>query len=226
MTLEPANILNGLTDLQNYDKILGIDESGKGDFFGPLVIAGVLADKRGVKSLQRGGVRDSKKISDKRVLELSRWISSDFVHSVVAIGPEKYNQLYDSIRNLNKLLAWGHSRVIENIVSGNDVELAISDKFGRPDFIEHALMDKGKQIKLIQEVRAESILQVAAASILARARFIQYMERLARRHDMTLPKGAGKIVDDAAVRFVKKFGRGALNNVAKIHFKNYRKVLG
>ena len=113
------------TTLETYfkpfrDNILGIDESGKGDFFGPLVIAGVVADKEGLHRLEQNGIRDSKKISDNRILHLSKWIKDNFIHSVVIIGPDKYNQLYGKIKNLNKLLAWGHSRVIENIVEENN----------------------------------------------------------------------------------------------------------
>jgi ribonuclease HIII len=189
--------------------ILGIDESGKGDFLGPLVIAGVLANEKGAELLRKHNVRDSKKISDNRILELSRWIKSNFIHSIVTIGPEKYNQLYKKIGNLNKLLAWGHSRIIE---------------FGRSDFIERALMKNGRKIKLHQQVRAEVIVQVAAGSILARAGYIQSMKKLSDLYAMILPKGAGNIVDDAARNFINKYGHGELAQIAKLHFKNYKKV--
>lgn len=207
-------------------KILGVDESGKGDFFGPLVIAGVLSDEESAAKLSGAGVRDSKKLSDGKVLELERWIVANYVHSVVMIGPEKYNQLYGRIRNLNKLLAWGHSRVIENIALEHDIDLAISDKFGRDDFIEKALMVKGRELELKQEVRAEAIAQVAAASILARAAFIKSIEKAGRLYDMTFPKGAGTPVDVAAAAFVKRYGVEGLDRVAKIHFKNYQRATG
>ncbi len=211
--------------IDNSGKILGIDESGKGDFFGPLVIAGVLADPTGALALKRAGVKDSKKLADKKILDLSHWIVQNFVHSIVIIGPEKYNQLYSKIANLNKLLAWGHSRIIENIAADNQIDMAISDKFGRTDFIERALMEKGRQVKLIQEVRAESIVQVAAASILARAGFVQCMAKLSGQYKMTLPKGASGMVDKAAMEFVGKFGTDSLAKVAKLHFKNFKRVM-
>jgi len=172
------------------------------------------------------GVRDSKKISDGKIVELAAWISGNFVHSVVIIGPEKYNQLYEKIKNLNRLLAWGHSRVIENIAQENPFDLAVSDQFGHPDFIIRALMEKGRNIRLRQAVRAESIPQVAAASILARAGFIRYMSRLSVEYQMKLPKGAGNLVDEAAAKLVKDCGPTILRKVAKVHFKNYRKVVG
>jgi len=216
--------LNAPIETSGTAGILGVDESGKGDFLGPLVIAGVLADEKGAVLLQDRKVRDSKKISDNRILELSRWIKGNFIHSIVTIGPEKYNQLYEKIGNLNKLLAWGHSRIIENIASENSVDLAVSDKFGRSDFIERALMKNGRKIKLRQQVRAEVIVQVAAGSILARAGYIKYMKKLSDLYAMVLPKGAGNIVDDAARNFINKYGRAELAKIAKLHFKNYKKV--
>ncbi len=218
------SILNGQIEIEKFTRVLGIDESGKGDFLGPLVIGGVLADDKGVESLRKKEVRDSKKISDGRILELSRWIKDNFVHSIVVIGPGKYNQLYKKIGNLNKLLAWGHSRIIENIAAANQIDLAVSDKFGRSDFIEKALMKNGRNIKLHQQVRAETIVQVAAGSILARAGYIQYMKRLSELYDVTLPKGAGSNVDEAARKFIAKYGHDELGKIAKLHFKNYKKV--
>src|SRR5579862_2923978 len=95
----------------------GIDESGKGDFFGPLVIAGCYTDRGITRTLMEAGIQDSKKIgSDKRIRDLADIIkrTQGAVHSVVAIGPEAYNRMYAKIGNLNRLLAWGHARVIEN----------------------------------------------------------------------------------------------------------------
>jgi len=218
--------LSGQTETFAGKRLLGIDESGKGDFFGPLVIAGVLADDTGVERLRSRGVRDSKKISDGKIIELSAWIVDNFVHTIVLIGPEKYNQLYGKIKNLNRLLAWGHSRVIENIAEQNEIELAVSDKFGRSDRIEKALMEKGRTIELVQKVRGESIIQVAAASIVARARFVDFMRRLSEQYKMKIPLGAGAPVDLAAVALVRRYGADILGKIAKVHFKNYRKVMG
>jgi ribonuclease HIII len=221
-----VNILNDPISIDTDQTILGIDESGKGDFFGPLVIAGVMADPREAETLLGWGVRDSKKISDNRILELSRRITDEFVHTIVVIGPEKYNELYGKIKNLNRLLAWGHSRVIENIAEKHTPDLAVSDKFGRADSIENALMKNGQKIKLIQQVRAESITQVAAASILARAKFVEYMKRLSDQYGMKIPLGAGTPVDEAGRRLAAKHGPDIFGKVAKLHFKNLKKIMG
>jgi len=116
--------------------------------------------------------------------------------------------------------------VIENIASGNEIDLVISDKFGRDDFIESALMKEGKKIKLLQEVRGEAVTQVAAASIVARAAFVKQMAKLSGQYHVTLPKGAGAPVDQAASAIVRKAGIQLLEKLAKTHFKNYRKIAG
>jgi len=205
--------------------VLGIDESGKGDFFGPLVVAGVLADSCAFKKLAEIGARDSKKLSDNRIKELARYIRENMPYSVVLIGPEKYNQLYERIRNLNRLLAWGHSRVIENVAEKNHIDLAISDKFSKGDRLGQALMSRGKEIKLIQEVRAEANLPVAAASIVARDAFVEHMKKLSEQYGCQLPLGAGTPVDKVARELVAKHGADILDKISKVHFKNYKRAV-
>ena len=109
---------------------IGVDESGKGDFFGPLVIAGVLTDEKNAKYLTELGMKDSKKLSDKKILYFAKEIKKNAPHSVIAISNARYNELYSNIKNLNKLLAWGHARAIENILEKNTCEYALSDTFG------------------------------------------------------------------------------------------------
>lgn len=205
--------------------IIGIDESGKGDFFGPLVIAGVLLEKRLLPDFEKLGVRDSKKLSDSKVLRLASDIRQLSTWNVVAIGPEKYNELYNKIKNLNRLLGWGHARVIENILAEKAAAVAISDKFGNDRFILDSLQKEGKKIELRQVVRGESHPAVAAASIIARAEFIKRLDKMSREYDIIFPKGASALVDDAGRRLIGETGKDILVKVAKLHFKNYRKIL-
>lgn len=205
---------------------IGIDESGKGDYFGPLVIAAVLVRPADEPDLRLMQVRDSKRISDGRILEMAPDIRQVCRHSVVAIGPHRYNELYAKIRNLNRLLAWGHARALENILEHSECPLAISDKFGDEKFIVSALLEKGKRIQLIQRPKAEEDLAVAAASILARAEFLIRLKRLSDEIGVSLPKGASQAVELAARVVVKKLGREGLENVAKLHFKTTQSVLG
>jgi len=204
---------------------IGSDESGKGDYFGPLVIAAAFVTPEIEPDLKLMEVRDSKKISDGRVLELARDLRQVCKHSIVAIGPQRYNELYEKIRNLNKLLAWGHARALENLLEQVNCDLAIADQFGDERFILNALLEKGKRIRLVQRPKAEEDLAVAAASILARAEFLTRLRRLSDEVGTSLPKGASPSVELAARMVVKKHGRERLSTIAKMHFKTTLAVL-
>ena len=206
---------------------IGIDESGKGDYFGPLVIAAVFVDATTQGELKLMEVRDSKKISDGRVLEMAPDIKTICPHSIIAIGPQKYNELYAKIKNLNRLLAWGHAKALENLLErGITCERAISDQFGDERLILNALQEKGQKIMLEQRPKAESDLAVAAASILARAEFLIRLKRLSSEVGTSLPKGASPAVELAAKMVIKKHGQERLGSVAKLHFKTTQVVLG
>lgn len=204
---------------------IGIDESGKGDYFGPLVIAAVYVNPECEPDLRLMQVRDSKRISDGRILEMAPDIRQVCPHSIVAIGPQRYNELYEKIGNLNRLLAWGHARALENLLDRVECDLAIADQFGDERLILRALLEKGKKIRLVQRTKAESDLAVAAASILARAEFLLRLRRLSDEVGTTLPKGASQGVELAARMVVKKHGREQLSRVAKMHFKTTDAVL-
>ena len=205
---------------------IGIDESGKGDYFGPLVIAAVFVDATTQGELRLMEVRDSKKISDGRVLEMAPDIKAICPHSIIAIGPQKYNELYAKIKNLNRLLAWGHAKALETLLErGITCTRAISDQFGDERLILNALQEKGRTIALEQRPKAESDLAVAAAPILARAEFLIRLKRLSGEVGTTLPKGASPAVELAAKMVIKKHGRDRLGSVAKLHFKTTKAVL-
>lgn len=206
---------------------IGIDESGKGDYFGPLVIAAVFVDATTQSELKLMDVRDSKKLSDGRVLEMAPDIKMICPHSVIAIGPQKYNELYAKIKNLNRLLAWGHAKALENLLErGVTCGRAISDQFGDERLILNALQEKGRTIVLEQRTKAESDLAVAAASIVARAEFVLRLKRLSSEVGTTLPKGASPAVELAAKMIIKKHGQKRLGSVAKLHFKTTQAILG
>ena len=209
--------------LQNSERI-GIDESGKGDYFGPLVIAAAFVSPQIERDLRLMEVRDSKRISDGRVHELARDIRQVCKYSIVAIGPERYNELHAKIGNLNRLLAWGHARALENLLEQVDAKLAIADQFGDERYISNALLERGKQVQLIQRPKAEEDVAVAAASILARAEFLLRLKRLSEQVGTSLPKGASHSVELAARMVLKKHGEDVLRTVAKVHFKTTKAV--
>ncbi len=202
---------------------IGVDESGKGDFFGPLVIAACFVGPEHLAELD--GVRDSKKLTDPVSLRLSTIIQRVCPHSIIAIGPAKYNELYEKFRNLNKLLAWGHARAIENVLEVRPCDLVISDQFADPAGLKRQLFERGRTITLQSMVRAEADIAVAAASILARAEFLRKLKRLGEEFGIDLPKGASTQVVEAGKRYVAKNGAESLRNVAKLHFKTTQSVV-
>jgi ribonuclease HIII len=208
-----------------YDEpVIGSDEAGKGDYFGPLVVAAVLVDRWAAESLLEVGVQDSKKLNDHAISRMEAEIIACCPHSVVAVGPKRYNDLHAQMHNLNKILAWAHARAIENVLEQRECALAITDQFGDPALVEGSLMEKGKKLKLDQHTKAERELPVAAASILARAEFIKRLELLGKQYSMHLPRGASD-VEDTARKFVKTHGEEKLYEVAKWHFKTTKRVL-
>ena len=214
---------------------LGVDESGKGDFFGPLCIAGVYVNEPVVKAWESSGVQDSKSISsDKRIAELAGLIreTPGCVTAVVPIGNEAYNRLYAKMGSVNAILAWGHARTIENLMQQKErmnppPVRAISDQFAaNKATVANALMNLGREIELVQRHKAEADVAVAAASILARNEFVGRLIALEKQFEAKLPKGASGAVDEQAREFVARQGAENLPKVAKMHFRNAFRAQG
>jgi len=215
---------------------LGVDESGKGDFFGPLCVAGAYVNEAVVKSwMESGEIRDSKNISsDKKIADLAELIRNTpgCVTTVVPIGNEAYNRLHAKLGSVNAILAWGHARVIENLLGQkhrmNPLPVrAISDQFARSKAtVGRALMSLGRELDLVQRHKAEADLAVAAASILARHEFVSRLNALGRKFGVALPKGASDAVVEAGRKFVAAHGADHLGEVAKLHFKTAQVVTG
>ena len=203
------------------DNYIGVDESGKGDFFGPLVIAGVAVNPQLKELFMSLGIKDSKQLEDDKIIKLAEEIQKKSKWSVVVINPQKYNELYEKFKNLNKLLAWGHARVIENILEkAPECTLALSDKFAKDDkVIENALMKRAKQIKMVQKTKGEEDIAVAAASVVARAEFVSRIKTMSFSYKLNFQKGASEKVIICAKEFISKYGKQRLNEVAKLHFK-------
>jgi ribonuclease HIII len=229
---------SSISNIKNSDKkdvefgfpIIGTDESGKGDYFGPLVSAGVYIDEQSAKALIACGVKDSKELSDSKNLELAQEVTKICKghFAIIEISPEKYNDLYEQFKeerkNLNTLLAWGHAKAIEEILSKIDCKVAIADQFADESFILGKLQEKGKKLKLIQMHKAEQNIAVAAASILSRARFLERLSKLSDEYKIDLPKGASRTVIENAKKFVDMYGKESLRKVAKLHFKTTTEV--
>ncbi len=199
--------------------IAGLDESGKGDYFGPLVAAAVALKGEEIAALDSMGLKDSKRHSRGRIRELARSIRK-FHHSVVLISPAKYNQLYERYKNMNLILAWAHSQSLENLLKETPVDLAILDKFSRAGEFARALKKKRLKLEIMEEEKGEQYIPVAAASVLARDAFVSWMERASRKLGFDLPLGSSSPrVKEVACKIVEEHGAPALGNYAKLHFK-------
>jgi ribonuclease HIII len=214
---------------------LGVDESGKGDFFGPLCVAGAYVNASVIKAWEDAGIRDSKNISsDAKIRELAELIrdTPGCVSSVVPIGNEAYNRLYSKMHSVNTLLAWGHARVIENLMGQKHRMIpppirAISDQFAHnKETVAKALMPLGREIELVQRHKAEQDIAVAAASILARHEFVTRLGALEKQLQTKLPKGASAAVDKAAKEIFSKLGVEGLARVSKMHFRTALRAQG
>jgi ribonuclease HIII len=217
----------GPSTLETLDTdLVGTDESGKGDYFGPLVTAAVLVPAGQERVLEELGVRDSKQLSDRAAREAARSIRDGYEHEVVVIGPSRYNEMYEGFRNLNSMLGWATAQAAAAVLERCPCENMLSDKFGHDHHIADALKAKGHDVNLVQKVRAESNPAVAAASILARQAFLDSLDRLSKECGMKLPKGAGSPVMPVARKIYQEGGRDALSKVAKLHFKTTLKITG
>jgi len=206
-----------------FEPHFGVDESGKGDFFGPLVIAGVYVDRGIARKLLDAGIVDSKRIgSDAKIRALAETIrkSSLGLVETVLIGPAKYNELYEKFGNLNLLLGWGHARVIENLLAKKPAcPRSLSDQFADARVINASLLKHGRKITIEQRPRAESDIAVAAASIIAREAFINWLERKSKELGLRLDRGVSLSVKESARKLVELSGAGVLREVAKVHFR-------
>jgi len=211
-----------------FEPHFGVDESGKGDFFGPLVISGVYVDRLIARKFLDAGVVDSKRIgSDARIRALADAIRKGSLGLVetVLIGPAKYNELYEKFGNLNRLLGWGHARVIENLLAKKPVcPRSLSDQFADARVINASLLKHGRKIVIEQRPRAESDIAVAAASVVAREAFINWLERKSKELGLRLERGVSPSVKEAAKKLVEMNGADALREVAKVHFRTAHEI--
>lgn len=205
---------------------IGIDESGKGDFFGPLCVAGVQAEGSAIIQLKKLGVKDSKSLSDATILKICKKLKAEYVHHIVKINPAKYNELYAQFKNLNHLLAWGHATTIEQLVARTECKNVIIDQFADESVVLRALERKKMQVNLTQRHRGEEDLVVAAASILARGAFLEGLQTLSEKFKIELPKGASSKTIEAGKKLVNEYGSEILEQTSKLHFKTLDSILG
>jgi len=198
----------------------GSDEAGKGDYFGPLVVAAVRLTPELALEVVAEGIADSKTLSDGRALKLGAFLRARVPFAIRRLDPEEYNAVYARSRGLNRMLAGIHAEVLREVAQPGDKVLV--DQFGAASLMSEAL--QGDDVELHQRTKAERHPSVAAASVLARQEFLVGLMELGQEHGFDLPKGAGAQVDDAGVGILSEGGDEALARVAKVHFKNTEKI--
>ncbi len=214
--------------IHNWNAWIGTDEAGKGDYFGPLVVAAVYVDADFLETLSELGVADGKTLSNRRIRSIAESMRSDYAQHIVIVEkmPMEYNSLYDTLRrrgqNLNHLLASLHAEAIHTLADRVDAKHALIDKFAQDKLIIQQLTQRGippasRGIKIKQVTKGERDIAVAAASIIARDTFLTGMDTLSETYEIRLPRGAYQVVE-AGKEFVRMHGKKALGEVAKLHF--------
>jgi ribonuclease HIII len=235
MTLEPE--VTGAAKL-GYDEVLhpdwfeshaGLDESGKGDFFGPVIAATVIADRPAIEAWIKAGVKDSKQIAESQIIKLDRLIrgTKGVVVRTRFAGMLRYNELMARPRaNLNSLLAWMHATALHEALGQKPVAWGLLDQFSKQPLVQRELVKQGrKDFDLRMRTKAEEDPVVAAASVVARAEFVRQMHTLSKKFGAKLQKGAGPLVKEQAHAIIAKFGARALGEFAKLHFRTAYEVV-
>jgi ribonuclease HIII len=235
MTLEPDVTM---APKLGYDEVLhpdwfelhaGLDESGKGDFFGPVVAATVIADKTAVEGWIKAGVKDSKRIVDSQIIRLDKLIRETHGVAVATClcGMAKYNLLMSRPRaNLNRLLAWQHATALAQALSRKRAPRGLLDQFTKQPLVQRELAKMGvRDFDLAMRTKAEEDPVVAAASVVARAEYVRQMHALSKQFGGPLQKGAGPLVKEQAAQIIERFGARALGTFAKLHFRTAYEVV-
>ncbi len=229
VTQAPRLGYDDVTHPEWFEAHAGLDESGKGDLFGPVVAATVIADRPAIEGWIKAGVKDSKRLADSQILKFDELIrkTRGAIAKTCACGMTKYNELM--LRpgaNLNRLLAWQHATALEQALNEKWVPWGLLDQFSKQPLTQRELAKKAvKHFELKMRVRAEEDPVVAAASVVARAEYVRAMKKLAQRFGGPLQKGAGSKVKEQAATIVDRFGAPALREFAKLHFRTAYEVV-
>lgn len=206
---------------------IGSDEVGTGDYFGPIVVTAAYVAKENIPFLEELGVKDSKKLSDDKILEIVPNLISKIPYYSIVLSNEKYNMHRKEDINMNKMKAILHNQALAHLINEqSSIDYVVVDQFAKPYVYYNYLKDAGNVVRNITFMtKAEDkCLSVACASLISRFIFLKEFRKLEDKVDAFLPKGAGEKVDEVALRLVKKHGFEILNEIAKLNFKNTEKI--
>lgn len=205
---------------------IGSDEVGTGDYFGPIVVTSAYVKKEDISFLEKLGVKDSKKLTDEKILEIVPKVIKRIPYKSIILTNKEYNDKYNEDCNMNKIKAILHNKVLLDLTSQYETDYVVVDQFAKPYVYYNYLKDTPRVYRKITFItKAEDkCLSVACASIISRYIFLQEFDKLGKSVNMFLPKGASNIVDDAALKIVKQYGFDKLNEMVKLNFKNTQKI--
>ncbi|MBG9545405.1 ribonuclease HIII [Cytobacillus firmus] len=222
-----ANLPENISSLS----VIGSDEVGTGDYFGPITVVAAYVKKDQIPLLKELGVKDSKNLGDEKIIEIAKQIKDIVPHSLLTLHNEKYNKLQQSGMSQGKIKALLHNQAIGHVlgkISPEKPEAILIDQFAKEEIYFNYLKNQQtiQRERVFFSTKAEGIhLAVAAASILARYAFVHHFENLSTKAGFRLTKGAGPKVDEAAARLIKEKGREALPSFVKLHFANTEKAM-
>lgn len=206
---------------------IGSDEVGTGDFFGPIIVTAAFVEKEKIPNIEELGVKDSKKLTDEKILEITPKLIKEIKYSSIILSNKEYNERYNMGNNMNKLKAILHNKVLMNLkMKVQDYDYIVVDEFAKPYVYYNYLKDSNNVVRNITFLTKgeDKCLAVACASIISRYLFIKEMDKLSKELNITLPKGASITVDQVAIDIAKKYGYEKLCEIAKMNFKNADKI--
>ena len=224
---------NGKEDLKNEEDIynitsIGSDEVGTGDYFGPVVVCAAYVSIKDIKFLEELKVKDSKQITDDYIRKIAPTIAKKIDYELLALSNKEYNEKYKTIKNINKIKAIMHNKVLYTLHQRHsDCNKIIIDEFAKENSYFNYLKEvTNVERNLIFTPKAENKnMAVATAAILARFTFLEIMDKLSDKYHEPLLKGASSEVDKQAERLIEKYGKEVLDDIAKLHFINTERIL-
>ncbi len=209
---------------------IGSDEVGKGDYFGPIIVTASYVNKNDISFLEELGVRDSKKITDEKILKIAPEIIKKIPHETIILDNIKFNEMVEKGYNINKINSLLHNKAILSLLKKDNYiyDMVVMDQFTPARNYFGYLKGTANNIfrKITFTTKAEDkCLSVACSSIISRYTFMKEMDKISKELKTTLPLGAGSIVDEAGKELVKKYGKEILNKYAKVNYKNTEKIL-
>ena len=208
---------------------IGSDEVGTGDFFGPIIVTASYVDRKDISFLEKLGVRDSKKVTDEKIMKIAPTLIKKIPHYSYILTNEEYNKMQDSGNNMNKIKSILHNKCILGLLKENNFsyDMVVIDQFTPKRNYYGYLKDEANVFRKITfTTKAEDkCLSVGVSSIISRYMFLQEMEKLSKKAGMSLPLGASTVVDETGKKIVEKYGKEKLSEIAKLNFKNTEKIL-